>query len=244
MAVVFQSTGRVNVLNKMEAPGKPRLLLLTMVALTGAAGFLTSTILLRLRVHAMAWRYSISAVAAYGVFVGLIRLWMLAQRTRIAKAEVPPVSGPDGPAEPPKKSLHDWLEWLDFFEPESLAILLVVAAVTSIVFVVWYLVSTIALAPEFLAELLLDGVFSAALYRALNRTERRHWLKTVFARTRAPFLWTLSFFVFLGAISQRRAGSDLHRRSYPAYRQTLRDSIPLHIVSTTRNFASPLIMRA
>jgi len=77
---------------------------------------------------------------------------------------------------------------LDFFEPESLAILLVVAAVTSIVFVVWYLVSTIALAPEFLAELLLDGVFSAALYRALNRTERRHWRKTVFARTRAPFL--------------------------------------------------------
>ena len=110
MAVVFQSTGRVNVLNKMEAPGKPRLLLLTMVALTGAAGFLTSTILLRLRVHATAWRYSISVVAAYGVFVGLIRLWMLAQRTRIAKAEVPPVSGPDGPAEPPKKRLPDWLE--------------------------------------------------------------------------------------------------------------------------------------
>jgi len=189
----------------MEAPVKPRLLMLTMVALTGSAGLLTSTILLRLRVHAMTWRYSISVVAAYSVFVGLIRLWMLAQRTRIAKAEVPPPSGPDRPAEPPKKSLPDWLEWLDFFEPESFTILLVVAAVTSIVFVIWYLVSMIALAPEFLAELLLDGVFSAALYRSLNRTERRHWLKTVIARTRAPFFWTLLFFVFLGAISQHYA---------------------------------------
>jgi hypothetical protein len=52
---------------------------------------------------------------------------------------------------------------------------------------------------------LVDGVFSVALYRRLGRIEHQHWMKSVFARTKAPFLWTLLLFAFLGVVSARYA---------------------------------------
>ena len=63
---------------------------------------------------------------------------------------------------------------------------------------IWYVTSAVLLAPEFFAEVLLDGVFIAALYR-------RHWLQSVLARTATPFLWTLLFFVFAGILINRYA---------------------------------------
>jgi hypothetical protein len=68
-----------------------------------------------------------------------------------------------------------------------------------------YLISAIAFAPDFMAEVFLDGVFTAALYRRLSRIEHRHWLKSAFARTRAPFLWTLLFFAFVGGVAHQYA---------------------------------------
>jgi uncharacterized membrane protein len=88
---------------------------------------------------------------------------------------------------------------------DILGALLLVAGVFSIVFVIWYLVSAIAFAPEITAEIFLDGVFSAALYRRLGRIEHRHWLQSAFTRTRAPFLWALLFFAFFGVVSRHYA---------------------------------------
>ena len=51
---------------------------------------------------------------------------------------------------------------------EFVVIMLAVAGALSIFFVIWYVVSAIVLAPEVLAEIFLDGVFCAALYRRLG----------------------------------------------------------------------------
>ncbi|MEW5754871.1 MAG: hypothetical protein AB1810_01075 [Pseudomonadota bacterium] len=45
-------------------------------------------------------------------------------------------------------------------------------------------------APGFFAELLLDGVLAATLYRRLRKLETRHWLETAVRRTAIPFLAT------------------------------------------------------
>ncbi|HEX5229942.1 MAG TPA: hypothetical protein VFW44_19655 [Bryobacteraceae bacterium] len=83
--------------------------------------------------------------------------------------------------------------------------ILFVAGVVSIVFVIWYCISAIVTAPEFLAEVFLDGVCTVALYRRLSKIEHQHWLDCVLMKTRVPLLWTLIFFVFVGAVSQHLA---------------------------------------
>lgn len=45
-------------------------------------------------------------------------------------------------------------------------------------------------APVLFAELLVDGVLSASLYRRLRGLETRHWLETAFRRTALPFALT------------------------------------------------------
>lgn len=45
-------------------------------------------------------------------------------------------------------------------------------------------------APTLFAELLVDGVLSASLYRRLRGLETRHWLETALRRTAWPFIFT------------------------------------------------------
>jgi len=187
----------------------PRLQMIILVLATGSVGLLTSVCLLRLHMEMMVLRYVVSVTVAYGAFLAMVWLWLVAQRRRWrrraragsslrkSRGAVPSAAAPSK-----SSSLLDWLEVLDIFDGDHLiGTLLVAAGVVSIFFVIWSLISTIALAPEFLAEVFLDGVFSAALYRRLSRIEHRHWLQSAFARTRAPFLWTLSFFAFIGVVA-------------------------------------------
>lgn len=60
--------------------GLPRLQMSLILALTGAAGFLSSFILLQVGVGAMAVRYPIAVLAAYGVFLLLLQIWLKFQR--------------------------------------------------------------------------------------------------------------------------------------------------------------------
>lgn len=60
--------------------GLPRLEMSILVALTGAAGFLSSYVLLQLGMDSMAVRYPIAVVIAYGVFLLLLRVWLYIQR--------------------------------------------------------------------------------------------------------------------------------------------------------------------
>lgn len=60
--------------------GLPRLQMSLMLALTGAAGFLSSYLLLQLGLDSMAVRYPIAVLVAYGVFLLLLRVWLKIQR--------------------------------------------------------------------------------------------------------------------------------------------------------------------
>ncbi|HVF45422.1 MAG TPA: hypothetical protein VM936_20515 [Pyrinomonadaceae bacterium] len=60
--------------------GMPRLLMSLILAATGAAGFLVSFALLHVGVWRMWLRYPLAVLAAYGVFLFLLRVWLHLQR--------------------------------------------------------------------------------------------------------------------------------------------------------------------
>src|SRR5262249_9190495 len=192
----------------------PRNQMLALVSATALLGLLTSIALLHLHLYNMALRYLISVAIAYAGFLGLVRFWILYQqrtwRQRVGATGTRPMTA--APTQPKQKnsgeglSWLDWVDWLDLLDiAEFIVIALLIVGAISIFFVIWHVFNFVALGPEFLAEVLLDGVFSAALYRRLGQIEQQHWMKTVFAKTKAPFLWTLLFFAFLGVVSARYA---------------------------------------
>jgi hypothetical protein len=180
-----------------------------LVLVTGAVGLLTSTALLRMHLQVMALRYMISVVVAYGAFLALVWLWILSRQRNWRRFARDGIIGARGASAKPTFSDRfewpDWLDWLDLFPDEFAMAVLAVAGAVSVAFVIWYCISAIAFAPEFLAEVFLDGVCTAALYHRLSQIEHQHWLKTVLAKTRVPFLWTLLFFAFIGVVSRHYA---------------------------------------
>jgi hypothetical protein len=178
----------------------PRVKMAGLVLATGSIGLLTSFSLLHLHLENMMFRYLISVVVAYGAFLGLIWLWLFNQQTRwsrIAKAPFQRTACPKAPED------HFFLKVLEILLEldETMVYILFAAAFVSVFVVIGYLCSAIVYAPQLTAEIFLDGVFSAALYRRLSRIERRDWLRSAVVRTRAPFLWTLLFFGFLAFVS-------------------------------------------
>jgi hypothetical protein len=184
--------------------GAPKSQIMLLVWLTGMAGLLTSVSLLHLHLEIMAVRYILSVTVAYGTFLALVWLWIVCQGRRWNRiARRAPRTQPVTDLWELSSMDLDWLDFLDLMEMgEVIGPLLLVAAAFSIVFVLWYLISAIAFAPESLAEMFIDGVISAALYRRLKRIDHRHWLQSAFAKTRAPFLWTLLFFAFFGVVTR------------------------------------------
>jgi hypothetical protein len=185
------------------------------VSATALLGLLTSIALLHLHLQNMALRYIISVAIAYAGFLGLVRFWILYQQRTwqwAGAGGARPITA-RAPTQPRQKNPGDgfsWLDLLDIFDilgdlDELIVVALFIAGAISIFFVIWHVINFVVLGPEFLAEVLLDGVFSAALYRRLGQIEHQHWMKTVFAKTIAPFLWTLLFFAFLGAVSAHYA---------------------------------------
>jgi hypothetical protein len=77
-------------------------------------------------------------------------------------------------------------------EAEELAVPLAVVVVALAVVAALLLSSLLLVwsAPVLFAELLVDGVLAAGLYRRLRRAPGRHWLETALRRTWLPFLLT------------------------------------------------------
>lgn len=69
-----------NVRKRLERYGLPRFQMSILLALTGATGFLSSYLLLKLGVDSMALRYPVAVALAYGVFLLLLRVWLRLQR--------------------------------------------------------------------------------------------------------------------------------------------------------------------
>ncbi len=62
--------------NRLERDGFPRLQMSLLVTITGASGFVASSLLFHAGLHAMSWRYLLACAVAYIVFLLLLWLWL------------------------------------------------------------------------------------------------------------------------------------------------------------------------
>lgn len=198
--------------NDLERDGFPRLQMLLLVTLTGATGFVASYAFLHAGLVEMWLRYLASFGIAYLMFLVFLWLWLRTQAADYANlpdVSGTPSSGSDGTAvsghggnfggagasgsfdgssgiTDAGGSVGDALESVAEAEEFAipLALLILVGAM------LFSTLSMVYSAPTLFAELLLDGVLSASLYRRLRRIETRHWLQTAISRTAGPFVLT------------------------------------------------------
>lgn len=202
----------------LERDGFPRLQMLLLVMLTGASGFFASYLFLHAGLVEMWLRYLASFGVAYLMFLALLWLWLRTRAEDYT--DIPDVSGlsssdsggsatcysgqggefggggASGSFDAPSESISvigdsdspvgDALGTVA--EAEELAIPL--AALILIGTMIFSSLFMIYSAPMLFAELLVDGVLSASLYRRLRGLETRHWLETALRRTAMPFALT------------------------------------------------------
>lgn len=195
--------------NELENTDFPRLKMTLIVGLTGAGGFLASYLLLGAGMTSMTSRYPLAVGIAYLVFLFLLWLWL---RSSADDYGDPGIDLSDGchrsagncSGEPsPEIEIDDSASGLgDVVEAASgadeFAIpLLVLIVVAALVLASGWIVYS---APLLFAELLVDGVLAASLYRRLKGLEARHWLETAVRRTAWPFALTALTFCLAGAV--------------------------------------------
>lgn len=125
----------------------------------------------------------IPAVSGYGGEFGGGGASSSFDTTYEVSALAPPVSSGSSGVDVPLGDAIDAAAGADEFALPLLAIMAVAALVLSSLYVIY-------LAPTLFAELLLDSMLSAGLYRRLSRLPRQHWLETAVGRTIWPFLLT------------------------------------------------------
>jgi len=239
---------------RLERDGWPRLQMLLIVAITGGAGFLASSIMLGLGLVSMPVRYFLACAVAYAVFLVLLWIWL---RTRTEDwLEEADLSDEDGnrsarrspDADDPAADDADGSGLLGdslsaAAEAEELAIPVIVlvvlaAIVLSSIFVIWS-------APVLLAELLVDGVLMAGLYRRLRRrTDPAHWLETAIRRTAWPFLVTALVATAAGWITQtyRPQATTVGDATGMAIPSALHEGLPRHGAGSPHDgFQAPAI---
>ena len=205
----------------LERQSFPRLQMLLLVSLTGAAGFIASFTMLRLGLTQMGLRYLAAFGFAYLAFLGLLWLWL---RTKAADyADIADFSniplpdggtpsggfsggggsgaggGASGSFDSPLAGMHADVSSASDSASEALGSVgdavsgadVFALPLVMIVFVGVLLLSSFWIvysAPVLFAELLVDGVLAASLYRRLRGLESQHWLETAIKKTAWPFL--------------------------------------------------------
>jgi len=214
---------RVAQLSKLlETRSNPRFVLFFIVFLSGVSGFIASVVLLHLGVAHMGVRYPLALLAAYGVFLTLLWLWLRTRRDHSDIPDLPLPNGSGGGSAVPQCDIPTLqpgggsfggggasaeFDSGDIVEAsvnakaeitegaaESIVsvagegcgvVVLVVLGVAAIGAV---LIWALSMAPVFLAELVLDGILMAALYKRLRHADNAYWLHATVRRTWIPFL--------------------------------------------------------
>lgn len=222
---------------RLDRDGYPRAQMLLIVLLTSAAGFVASWLLLHVGVRAMALRYALACLLAYVVFLALLWLWMRMRKDDYL--DVPDFSHPNAPPAnvhgdggesagggasahwdavdgddsvvlesvetPTDSGIGDALGAAADTDEFAIPLFLVIALaamVLSSLLVIWS-------APVLFAELLVDGVLAASLYRRLRGIETRYWLDSAVRRTVWPFLATTLIAAATGWALQTQAPGAL-----------------------------------
>lgn len=192
--------------------GFPRIQMFILVSLTGLAGFGASVAMLSGGVDSMALRYMLAMGIAYIVFLLLLWLWL--HTSAADYLDVPASGGSDaGSASGAQFSggggsfdgggasgnvdfgtddsglaafAEKPLELIGEAEEAAIplaVILLALGIALSSLFVIWS-------APILFAEILVDALLAAGLYRRLRVMDPRHWMYTALKRTLVPFVLT------------------------------------------------------
>lgn len=205
----------------LERGGFPRLQMLLLVSLTGGAGFVASYFFLRAGLAEMWLRYLASFGIAYLAFLVLLWLWLRTRAEDYTDLPdifnaAPSPSEVTGAAYCGKGGSFDGGGASGFYESsadhmsvtadagdaigdalgaateaEEFAIPLVVLVLIGALLLSSFFM--IYSAPVLFAELLVDGVLSASLYRRLRGLKTQHWLETALRRTVWPFVLTAVF---------------------------------------------------
>jgi hypothetical protein len=203
---------------QLERRSYPRLQMTLLVTLTGGAGFLASFVLMIQGVDSLALRYPLAVGVAYLAFLALLWMWLRvgadvldgpdqmlegivellpdgSPRAATAHAQFPAESEllvelPDAPV--PNIAAAADADELAI----PLAVILILVGVVLTVLVASF--SVVYSAPILFAEMLLDGVLAASLYRRLRRIETRHWLHSALRRTIVPFAITAALMAAAG----------------------------------------------
>ncbi|HEY8099979.1 MAG TPA: hypothetical protein VIF82_04445 [Burkholderiaceae bacterium] len=185
--------------------------MLLIVAITGGAGFVSSYFMLHRGLHSMAIRYPIALSIAYVVFLFLLWLWLRTSTDNyggdfsgISNFPTPSISD-SGTAVDGIGSNGSGGHVADatlraIFQLEEFALPVIVFIVISAMLVIsaW----AVYIAPSLFAELLIDGVLSASLYRKMRGLETHHWLGTAIRRTIWPLVLTTFVLAFSGWVMQ------------------------------------------
>lgn len=197
--------------------GFPRIQMFILVSLTGLAGFGASVALLAAGIDTMALRYLLAMGVAYLVFLLLLWLWL--HTSAADYIDVPVSGGGEGGTHPAARAVEEHFAGgggtfdgagasanVDFGAADSgiatvaekplaaiaqaeegaiplAVVLLVLGIALSSLFVVWS-------APLLFAEILVDTLLAAGLYRRLRSLDPQHWMLTAVKRTVLPFVLT------------------------------------------------------
>lgn len=197
--------------SQLELKGWPRIQMFFIVAITGGAGFLAAYWLLSWGVTSMAVRYPAALAMAYLVFLFLLWLWLrttaedyidipdfsgiVSSRSGNASAGCSDGAGANADDAGVMSGTLDVVGQADDFAIPLLVLIVIGALFLSSLWVVYS-------APVLFAELLLDGVLSASLYRRLRGLDTRHWLETAFRRTVWPLIITALVLSLAGTAMQ------------------------------------------
>jgi len=203
--------------------------------LTGVAGFLTSVVLLRLGISPMWLRYPVAILFAYGVFLILLRVWLSLSRPRYWELDDAADITVEVISDLPQGGDADFAGAGDFAGggaggvwEESVSTVttgttnsasstgfsfdldleegwLIVIAIVAIIAGAIAALYIVYIAPALLAEILLDGVLLAGLYKQVKSIEHRHWLSAALRRTALSAILVAVFFGVAGYAMQTTA---------------------------------------
>jgi hypothetical protein len=191
------------------------------VALCALGGLLLSFLLLRCGLDSMALRYPVAVLFAYGVFLGLLRVWLVLHTRRGLPAPSADVSDGCDAAELGLELGHsaaraadvagDAAEssetMVDGFDADADAFLLlaVIAFVTGLLasaYVIWT-------APALFAELVVDSILIVGLYRRCRHRVPADWWHGTVRRTWTPAVtMALAFGIGGFALQQASPGAN------------------------------------
>lgn len=177
----------------LEKLASPRLSMCLIAALTAAAGFFASWLLLKLGLYAMWARYPLAVALAYAVFLFLLWCWLRfqsgdadADAAEVADigSDVSDIAYASGRGSSNLANDSSGIDLPDIGDDEGAVIGMVIVALIALGTALLAAFSIVSIAPVLLAELLVDAALAAGLYRHVRKLDRdRHWLGTALRHT-------------------------------------------------------------